>query len=132
MFSRGVIRGREMARRIRDFSGLRIGKITPTDIDGFMEYRGKCFEFIEGKTGGASLPLGQRMAFERLVNAVSSPVALPAVLWVVNYEAGMQDIDYASCAVARYYFNGKWHTPREPINLKGAQDWFVKKYGASR
>ena len=33
---RGKIRNRECAGQLKDFSGLRFGKITPTDIDGFV------------------------------------------------------------------------------------------------
>ena len=34
---RGVIRNRQFAQQIRDFSGLRFGKITPTATDRLLE-----------------------------------------------------------------------------------------------
>lgn len=36
--NRGKIQNEEFARRIIDFSGMRYGNITPTDIDGVIEY----------------------------------------------------------------------------------------------
>jgi len=41
---RGKIEHRDRARQIRDFSNLRYGNITPTDIDGLIEYQNKCFK----------------------------------------------------------------------------------------
>ena len=46
---RGKIRDATLIDRLRDFSGLRYGRITPTDIDAFMEFGNKAFVFIEAK-----------------------------------------------------------------------------------
>ena len=48
MAERGVIRNRQFAQQLRDFSGLRFGKITPTDIDGFMDFGDRLFVVLEG------------------------------------------------------------------------------------
>ena len=47
MPERGVITNRARARQIRDFSGLQIGTITPTDLDGLIEFHDECFIFCE-------------------------------------------------------------------------------------
>ena len=47
MFERGVIHNRERGAQIRDYSGLRFGNITPTDIDGFMDFGGRVFVVFE-------------------------------------------------------------------------------------
>ena len=39
-----------------DFTGLRWGKITPTDIDGFVEIRDKAYVFIEVKYSNTFAP----------------------------------------------------------------------------
>jgi len=46
---RGVIKYRGRARQIIDFRGLTYGNITPTDIDGLIEYKDKCILLIEIK-----------------------------------------------------------------------------------
>ena len=38
---RGATTYKERAKQGRDFTGLRYGNITPTDIDGLIEYHGK-------------------------------------------------------------------------------------------
>jgi len=43
MIERGVIRNKQYARQIRDFSGIAVRNITPTDIDGFFEMKNEVF-----------------------------------------------------------------------------------------
>ena len=67
MNERGVINNIQRAQQINDFSNLLYGKITPTDIDGMIEYRGKLYIFFEIKYKDKDMPFGQRLALERLV-----------------------------------------------------------------
>lgn len=73
MVERGVIRNREYAKQLKDFSGLRYGKITPTDIDGFLDFGDQLFVVVEGKHAGSAIQTGQRLALERLVDACHCP-----------------------------------------------------------
>lgn len=63
---RGKIGNRAAAMQIRDFTRMRWGNITPTDIDGIMEYQDKAYIIFELKYGDTDLPFGQRLALERL------------------------------------------------------------------
>lgn len=124
MSNRGAIRNRDHARQLKDFSGLRYGKITPTDIDGFMDFGGRLFVVIEGKHAGASLQYGQRLALERLVDACHLPPHRIAVCIIVDhYEDVDQDVDYANCVVRSMRWNGRWTQPMQRgINLRQAID----------
>lgn len=67
---RGVIRNIGRAKQLNDFSGLlRPRNITPTDIDGLIDYGGKAFVYIEGKVKGKNLSeeKGQKMALENVI-----------------------------------------------------------------
>ena len=55
---RGKIRNREYAQILRDLTGLRWGKITPTDIDSFLDFGNKACVFIESKFKGKPLAVG--------------------------------------------------------------------------
>ena len=79
--NRGVIQNRERARQIIDFSGLRYGNITPTDIDGCIEYQDKGVAFIEIKHRDSPMPKGQELALTRLVDN-NSTAGKRAVLYV--------------------------------------------------
>jgi hypothetical protein len=63
---RGQIVDRDAASQIRDYSGLRWGNGTPTDIDGFMEFKDKAYVVFDLKYKDAKMPYGQQLALERL------------------------------------------------------------------
>ena len=50
--------------------GGRDGLITPTDVDGMIEYHDEVFIFYELKLAGVNLPDGQRKALKNLVDAL--------------------------------------------------------------
>lgn len=124
MYERGAIRNKKQAEQLRDFTNLKFGNITPTDIDGYIDYRGKCQIFMEAKYGGAELPNGQKRAIEVIVNSST----IPAVAFVVShYTDGM--IDMGNCEIKKYYFEGEWRTTDKYKTLRQAVEAFLIKYG---
>lgn len=117
---RGAISNRPMAERVRDFTGLRFGNVTPTDVDAFMEFGDKQYVFIEAKSGGADMPRGQRLALERLCDAIAETGRLS--LLILCADKGVGDIDFANCMVREYRYHGAWHTPKHPITVRAAID----------
>lgn len=124
--NRGIIQNRERARQIIDFSGIRYGNITPTDIDGFFERADEAFVFYELKFHDAEMPMGQKVAFERLVNAVRA-ANKKAVLFLCRHEVedSAKDVDAGKAIVQKLYFNGEWHDG-DGRNLKEYSDSFMK------
>lgn len=118
---RGTLRNREFAR-FRDFSGLCWGKISPTDIDAYFEFANRAFIFIEAKYNGARLPYGQRLALERLVDAVGA--TKPALLVLAAYDAD-GDIVLHECLVTEYRTNGVWKIPLRAVTVRELIDRFL-------
>lgn len=55
-------------KQLIDFRGLELdGGIYPTDIDGLIEYHDNEYIIIEVKHGKAKVPVGQRVAMQRMV-----------------------------------------------------------------
>ena len=123
----GEIKHPSRAKQLIDFSGLQYtsphngSTITPTDIDGCIEWNDECFIFFEIKLKGKDLPYGQRLALQRLVKSCNKP----AVLFIAehNIENCNDGIDAAKCIVEKYYlpngwhsWNGKEYTLRQVIN----------------
>jgi hypothetical protein len=123
---RGVIRNTEQAKRINDFSGLRFGKITPTDIDGFIDFQNKAFVLIETKYTGGHMPFGQRLAIERLIDIIDE-TGRKGLALVAEYGNELGDIDCAKAVVTEYRYRGEWKIPRIPLNVKDAIDRFLKE-----
>lgn len=121
MADRGIINNRERARQIIDYSGLRYGKIIPTDIDGFIDFGNKLFIYLEFKYGEAEFVTGQRLAIERAVKA--SRVPCYALLCRHNISDPKTDIDAAIATVDIYYTQKDiWIKPKEVITTRKAID----------
>lgn len=135
---RGRIRNREFALVERDFSGLRWEKITPTDIDGFVEFGNRLFVFIEGKHPGAQFSGGQKLALQRLTSICNFPpnrYAFAVVVDQVTYkevdENGVEVavVDYANSIVREFLWNDEWRRPRrDDVKCKEFCDWMVSRY----
>lgn len=96
--TRGVIYNRDEKRRIIDFSGMRWGNITPTDIDAFVEFKGKCFIAIECKGICVPVPFGQKLALERLLRHINMGGSKGIVIVCDVRPGGVDDdIDLANC-----------------------------------
>lgn len=112
---RGEIVNVARAQQINDFSGLIYGKITPTDIDGMIEYKNKGYVFFEVKYKDKDLPFGQRLALERLVNDVSTKDKKSIALIIEHYISDTNEgVPIAECYVREIYYCGekKWRKPK--------------------
>ncbi len=122
--ARGRIQNRARAAQIRDFTGIRLGNITPTDIDGLIEYKDKLFILLELKYRDNELPAGQRLALERLVSALNKP----AILFIGRHiQVVGDDILTAEATVTEYYWEGEWRRCK-PMRLAEAIDGFISKH----
>jgi len=122
---RGKIQNRKRAKQIKDFSGLRWDKITPTDLDAFVEFDNQIFIFIELKYREKQIDGGQKLAFERLVDIVGKEKE--AILIVARHEVDdpEKDIDAANCEVIKYRFREKWMPLSHSEKLKDFCDRFI-------
>lgn len=113
-----LIRSREHMRQVRDFRGLRFGSISPTDIDGLIDFGGKLCVIFELKFGDALIPVGQRVALERLCDGLTRG-GTPAVVLVATHDTGA-DIDSAAATVVQIREHGTWRNALRPVSLLAA------------
>lgn len=128
---RGVIKNRRRAEQsqLRDFSGLRFGKITPTDVDCFIEYRDQCVVFAELKYGKISpdrLEEGQRLALERLADNSKKPSLL---ILAQHFHPVTEQIDAAAAVASWYRENRQWKEPQKPETVHSMTERFLKRFG---
>lgn len=111
-----MILHRTRMAQIKDFSALDYGNGKgPTDIDGFIDFGGKFFVFIELKFMGTQLPFGQRLALERL----SDNSRVPSLVIIAEHSAPVEiDIPVGECLVVEYRLEGKWTLVNEDITVK--------------
>ncbi len=125
---RGQIINRERAKQLRDFSGLHYGTITPTDLDGFIDFGDKAFIFFELKVKGTPLLIGQRLALERLVNSAIASGRKALAIVAEHDTLSDMDIDVANCIVVETKEYGDWKTTKSLHTLKYVIDYFLKVY----
>lgn len=118
---RGQVYAPHLATQPRDFSDLAYGNITGTDVDGYYDFGGELFVFIEAKPPGAALPRGQELALERLTDAIVDGGKC-AITIVGEHTNCTGVIDMARLRVVRYRWDKKWRTPGADISVKDALD----------
>ena len=124
---RGIIKNRAYAGQICLFKGLRWGTITPTDIDGFIDFGDKAFVFLEAKHRNEPLPRGQSLALERLCEAACSSGRAAVVLVASHNDTG--DIDMANATVTTIYQAGRWKVPSAQRTVRATVDAFMRYAG---
>jgi hypothetical protein len=109
-YERGNIKFKGRAKQLNSFSGMiRRRNITPTDIDGIIDYNGKAFVILEGKYGDAELPKGQKMALENLANTILSANKRVVVIIYRHFiHDTNQEIIVSKQIVSDIYFKRKW------------------------
>ena len=127
---RGKIKHTKRAQQINDFSGLNMGyNITPTDIDGLIEYRNQKYVFFEVKYQQAELPYGQRLALERLVvDTAKSGKKSIAIVCEHDVKYTDEDVDVAIAKVREVYSyrTRKWTMPAKYTTVKQLIQMFIE------
>ncbi len=124
--NRGKIHNRKRGRQIIDFSGIRYGNITPTDLDGFFEKENRIFVFYEYKLPNVERPKGQEVALTRIVDGLSA-AGKSAVLFLCRHDAYNpdEDIQADKAIVEKLYWNNRWHTGKG-LTVKEQTDSFMQ------
>lgn len=129
---RGSIKFPERYKQLISYEGLeRHRKITPTDIDGLIDYAGNAFLYMEckhiNKYTQAGLDFGQRRALENLVNSnIESGKLSMAIIFTHNCNPD-EIILAKDMIVQEVYFRNKWKPPKiKNWTVINAIEWFEK------
>lgn len=106
--NRGRILCPERASQLIDFSGLRYGMITPTNVDGLIEFKDKLYILLELKLRQTPMKRGQELCFERLCNALTAANKIAIVIVAEHDTLIGQQISCTDARVRRCYKDGKW------------------------
>lgn len=121
MVERGAIRNVERYKQLIDFSGLIFErKITPTDIDLFLDFNGTEAILGEFKLQGKSLPYGQRRALNELLKDATNSGKHTLGFVAEHQTPPDQQINAATCLVVEYWSDKTplWKPPKQPINVR--------------
>jgi len=145
MTERGNIRNKDRRRQLLDCDGLQFpsatkgyANITPTDLDIFLEYNGKCFILADVKYAGKEIDYGQRLAMETACRCLCNP----AIFIIADHF--IHDPDQNVCAahtkVRCFYANDKcegieqlkWVNEEGSVSLVKYCASFLRRYGGMK
>ena len=126
---RGKIYNRERAKQLIDFSGLKFGTKTPTDIDGFLDFGNRIFVYLEFKYKGNELPYGQRLALERDCDShLASGMPCYCIIATHEVDDTEKDIDAASSIVSEIRYKRKWYKTKEEMTVREAIEKICERH----
>lgn len=144
---RGVIQNKKRGKQLNSFKDLiRMRNITPTDIDGLIDYNGNAFVYLEGKCKDKTMDTGQRLALEHLVKShwkANNP-AMALLFWhdtpigsevpvAWMFVKGIYSMRVIPLLTGRKHHETQWYFPQtEHMKVKEAIDHFeaaFKSYG---
>ena len=107
----GKIRYPARSSQLIDFSGIRYGNATPSNVDGLLELDGKLFVILEYKHRSAQeIPRGQRLMIERLTDQLGSGICYSVAVVGVHDSPVGAEIDGANAMASEVRWRGKWHS----------------------
>lgn len=126
---RGKINNKERSLQVKDYSGLKYGAVTPSDIDGFVEFKGKLIILWELKLGDTKIPNGQRWGLERMCDAMEKG-GIPSYLLVCRHNVSdtSKDIDVSKSIVDEVRCNGRWRPSPLDMNMREMIDLLRKRH----
>jgi hypothetical protein len=118
------IRNRDYFNQEYDYSDMRWGNITPTDIDGLIEYHNICYVLFETKYNNAELPRGQLLALERLTDDIQEKKPILTII-ATHVIPASEIVDVSKTIVVKYRWKGKWRNTKTPKTSKKLADEFI-------
>ena len=127
MTERGEIKNKEFAGQIRDFSKLIFKNVTPTDIDGLIEFNNCIYILMEAKYLKDELPPGQERALINLVDTIFESSKKGLLIIAIHNKQPKEDIPFYACRVTRYRSRKSWYSPKRKMTIKNIIDSYLKK-----
>jgi hypothetical protein len=103
-------------KQILDFRNIGNSKIHPSDIDAILEFDNKYLIIFECKLKGVSVPLGQKILFERIVDCWQKTNGEAFIVYCEHNTSTDEVITMHNSTVVNVYHNKKNENRNE--NLK--------------
>jgi len=126
---RGTIKYKKRYKQLISYEGLeRHRKITPMDIDGFIDYAGNAFFYMECKHESIyfekGLEPGQKKAIENLIESHRIAGNLASAI-IFTHHCNPDEIIIAKDMMVReIYFEHKWSCPKNGLTVLRAIERF--------
>lgn len=113
------------------FKGINFGTIFPTDVDGLIEYHNKAYIFFDVKYKDKEVPIGQKIALERLVKDTAHKESIALIIEHEEKDTN-KGVMVKDCVVREIYYckEKKWRkTTPERKNAFEVMKEFLQMVG---
>lgn len=130
-----VYNDEEFERKLSSEGMYFLGKARPTDIDGFLELRGKILFFLEFKKSNSYLKAAQRRSYE--VACTNSRIPFYCIVGVWGEQGEVENPLQAKSVVGAYFANTKlyddgkkrkdgWAVPKKRVTVREMMDYLIR------
>ena len=119
----------ERASQIIDFRGIEHKGTTFTDLDALLEYKNRAYIIVEVKYERKELPIGQKVAIERMVKDFWKRGKSALAIVAEHHETDKQKSVYLSeCDVRSIYTSAerRWREPKHYYTVKQIVDEYLE------
>ena len=129
MTSYNNIKHVERMRQAFIFEDVSSDGIGMTDVDGLIEYKDRAYVFLEMKYREKDVPIGQKLALERLVKD-SEKAGKLAIAIVAEHEVYdcNEPVFVKNCVVREVYYSKEkvWRPPKHIVTVQEMVDAFIR------
>lgn len=125
-----LIKNSNLVKQSIDFSGIKSGKIHPSDIDAVLEFDNEALILMEIKLIGATFPVGQKLMLERICDSWHTDKSI--ILFINHTHTDeLTDIPLNKSNVTAVYSKGKWTSKNIKVKeciTKLLEHWGIEKW----
>lgn len=132
--SDSLIRNIDYLKQTISFDGIKSNKVSPTDIDALLEFDDKYLIIFELKYKGAKVPIGQKLALERIIKnwKLSSKGYRDGWVIYAQHETPKGDIIYLKdCKVVSIY-SDKEASFGKPVDMIRFLNYLSEKHNIKK
>lgn len=125
-----MIKYEKRIKQILDFRGIGNSKIHPSDIDAVLEFDNKYLIIFEVKYKGVSVPFGQELLFQRIVDCWQKTNGDAFLVYCQHETETDEIVNMENTTVIETYYKGKKFKRNENIKdylVKLADNYGIKK-----
>lgn len=129
-----LIKNIDYLKQVISYDGIKSNKISPTDIDALLEFDDKYLIIFELKYKGAKVPIGQKLALERIIKNWKLSSTSYRNGWVIyaQHESEKGEIIYLKDCKVTSIFSDKEASFQKPVDMVRFLNYLSDKHNIKK
>lgn len=128
------VKNKEKMNQLVYFDEIGKGSFRPCDIDSVLEVQGRYIIMFEIKEGDKEMPLGQKITYQNMTDALQRGGYKEAITIIVEHSLPdpSQPIMLKDCICRSKYQNGKWQNSKLRYTVKEFVQTYANKHNIKK